>query len=86
MIDVPQLVVFELSSAGARLWSSVRCDRDGDRWVVYANLRAERDPAEPALAESARIFKRVLNNRLRARDWIAAVLCGGRVSYTVTPD
>lgn len=86
MIDVPRLVVFELSSAGARLWSSVRCDRFAGRWVVYADLRPERDAAEPAFAESARIIRRVLDNRLSARDWIAAVLCGARVSFTVKPD
>jgi hypothetical protein len=86
MIDVPRLVVFELSSAGGRLWSSVRCDRRAGRWVIYTHLRSERDTAGPAFAESARIIKSVLNNRLGARDWIAAVLCAGRVSFTVKPD
>jgi hypothetical protein len=98
MIDVAQLVEFELLSAGGRLWKSVECDGTRGRWVVYANLRAsesdgtcEPDAASepiphPAFAESAEILKRVLDNRLNARDWIAAVLCGERLSYTIRPD
>ena len=86
MIDVPRVLVFELLSAGGRLWSSVRCDRNADRWVVYADLRPERTAAELPLAESATIIRKVLNGRLSGRDWIAAVLCGGRLSFTVTPD
>ena len=31
-------------------------------------------------------MRRVLENRLSARDWIAAVLCGERLSYTIRPD
>ena len=103
MIDVAQLVEFELLSAGGRLWTSVECDGTRGRWVVYANLRAsepegarrraasEADAAtervpDPAFAESAEILRRVLDNRLNARDWIAAVLYGERLSYTIRSD
>jgi hypothetical protein len=96
MIDVAQLVEFELLSAGGRLWKSVECDGTRGRWVVYANLKAARDAgepdnarglrAQPVFAESAEIIRRVLDNRLNARDWIAAVLCGERLSYTIRPD
>ena len=94
MIDVAQLVEFELLSAGGRLWKSVACDGTRGRWVVYANLRAgesderrETDGAafESAFAESAKILKRVLDDRLNARDWVAAVLCGERLSCTIRP-
>jgi hypothetical protein len=84
MFDVSQVIVFELQSAGGRLWESVECDRGGDRWIVYANLRPHSE-ADGELAESARIIRSVLDNRLSSRDWIAAVLCGDRVSYTITP-
>ncbi len=84
MFDVAQLIVFELQSAGGSLWQSVACDRGQDRWIVYANLRPH-TATEPELIESARILETVLDNRLSAKDWIAAVLCGDRVSYTITP-
>jgi hypothetical protein len=87
MFDLSQLIVFELRSAGDRLWDSVACDRGSGRWIVYANLRsAVAGGAEPGFGESARILKDVLDNRLSAKDWIAAVLCGDRVSYTITPN
>lgn len=99
MIDVAQLVEFELLSAGGRLWKSVACDGARGRWVVYASLRvggpdADRDAdadrggsvAPAVFAESAEILKRVLESRLNARDWIAAVLCGERLSCTIRPD
>ena len=94
MIDVVQLVEFELLSAGGRLWKSVVCDGTRGRWVVYASLRAS-EPDAPAargapiapaaFAESAEILRRVLDDRLNTRDWIAAVLCGGRLSCTIRP-
>jgi hypothetical protein len=95
MIDVAQLVEFELLSAGGRLWKSVACDGTRGRWVVYASLRAS-EPGEcqetgratvgpAAFAESAEILKRVLDDRLNARDWVAAVLCGERLSCTIRP-
>jgi hypothetical protein len=86
MISIPQLIGFELLSAGFSLWSKVECGREHDRWVVYANLRSADDDPERALAESERILRRVLDTRLSARDWMAVVLCGGRVSHTVRPD
>jgi hypothetical protein len=93
MIDVAQLVEFELLSAGGRLWKSVACDGARGRWVVYASLRASEPGADrgmpvapAAFAESAEILKRVLESRLNARDWIAAVLCGERLSCTIRPD
>jgi hypothetical protein len=92
MIDVAQLVAFELLSAGGRLWTSVDCDGSRGRWIVYANLRSSESgvgseqATAPAFSESAAIIKRVLGNRLNARDWIAAVLCGERLSCTIRPD
>ena len=96
MIDVAQLVEFELLSAGGRLWKSVECDGTRGRWIVYANLKPARDALEPdnsrgpsarpEFAESAEIIRRVLDNRLNARDWIAAVLWGERLSYTIRSD
>jgi len=98
MIDVARLVEFELLSAGGRLWTSVACDGTRGRWIVYANLRASEpdrgheldaergvSAAPAAFAESAEILKRVLDERLNARDWIAAVLCGERLSCTIRP-
>ena len=98
MVDVAQLVEFELLSAGGRLWQSVACDATHGRWVVYANLRPSGpdegcDPdagggapiAPAAFTESVEILRRVLDDRLNARDWIAAVLCGGRLSCTIRP-
>ena len=98
MIDVARLVEFELLSTGGRLWKSVECDGSRGRFLVYANLNASDtvtgsghvDAAEPAaaprFAESAAIIRRVLESRLTARDWIAAVLCGDRLSYTIRPN
>jgi len=96
MIDVARLIEFELLSAGGRLWKSVECDDTRGRWVVYADLkaidgdgRAAADAswlaAQTAFVESAEILRRVLDTRLNARDWIAAVLCGERLSYTIRP-
>ncbi len=86
MISIPQLINFELQSAGGALWSAVECDRKYDRWVVSANLRSADGSAARAIAESERLLKDVLDRRLRDRDWLAVVLCGGRVSHTVRPD
>jgi hypothetical protein len=87
MFDLSQLIMFELRSAGDRLWESVACDRGQDRWIVYANLRpGAPGTRQPDFAESARILRNVLDNRLSAKDWIAAVLCGDRVSCTIRPD
>jgi hypothetical protein len=98
MIDVARLVEFELLSEGGGLWASVACTAAHGRWVVYANLRSSRADdieladdadeavAQPAFVESAEIIRRVLDNRLSARDWIAAVLRGERLSYTIGPD
>lgn len=87
MFDLSQLILFELRSAGDRLWESVACDRGSDRWIVYANLRpGAPEAAEPSFAESAQILRTVLDNRLSARDWIATVLCGDRVSCTIRPE
>jgi len=93
MIDVAQLVEFELLSQGSRLWESVECDDTRGRWIVYANLKPVPDArehadargldAQPVLVESAEIIRRVLDNRLNTRDWIAAVLWGGRLSCTI---
>ena len=95
MIDVAKLVEFELLSAGGRLFKSVACDGTRGRWVVYANLHAsEADERQlidravvesAAFAESAKILKRVLDDRLNARDWVAAVLYGERLSCTIRP-
>ena len=87
MFDLSQLILFELRSAGDRLWESVACDRGSGRWIVYANLRpgAPGTP-EPDFAESARVLRNVLDTRLSAKDWIAAVLCGDRVSCTICPE
>ena len=97
MIDVARLIEFELLSAGGRLWKSVECDDARGRWVVYADLKASeardgradadanRLAAQTAFVESAEILRRVLDNRLNARDWIAAVRCGERLSYTIRP-
>ena len=86
MIDIPQLIGFELLSAGGSLWSSVEFDRKHDRWIVYASLRTEEGRTEHALVESERLLRDVLDRRLCARDWLAVVLCGGRVTHTVRPD
>jgi len=94
MIDVARLIEFELLSAGGQLWKSVACDDTRGRWVVYADLKASeargaheasRLVAQTAFVESAEILRRVLENRLNARDWIAAVLSGERLSYTIRP-
>lgn len=86
MVSIPQLINFELLSAGSSLWSTVECDRRHDRWVVYANLRPVEGGTEEAFSKSERLLKDVLDRRLSARDWLAVVLCGDRVSHTVRPD
>lgn len=86
MISIPQLIGFELLSAGGSLWSAIECDREHDRWVVYASLRPAEGGTEWALAESERLLRDVLDRRLSARDWVAVVLCGDRVSHTVKPN
>src|ERR1044071_3861576 len=69
MFDLSQLILFELRSAGGRLWESVACDRSSDRWIVYANLRpGAPEAAGPSFAESAQILRTVLDNRLSAKD------------------
>lgn len=87
MFDLSQVILFELRSAGDRLWESVACDRGSGRWIVYANLRpGALGTPEPGFAESARVLRNVLDTRLSAKDWIAAVLCGDRVSCTIRPE
>ena len=84
MISLPAVVTFELLSLGSSLWSSVRCVHRHNRLVVYATLRQE--PGSPdAFRDSERLLRSVLHSRVIARDWVAVVLCGDRVSYTVRP-
>lgn len=92
MIDLKHLVEFELLSAGNRLWKSVQCHASRGRWIVYASLKLGESGAglesgaRHAFRDSAAIIKRVLGDRLNARDWIAVVLCGERLSHTIRPD
>ena len=84
MVSLPTVVQFELLSVGASLWSSVKCVRRQDRLIVYATMRSRPSSAD-AFRDSERLLRRVLHSRLVARDWVAVVLCGDRVSYTVRP-
>jgi hypothetical protein len=84
MFSLPTVVQFELLSLGSSLWSSVKCVHRRDRVVVYATMRNEPRSGD-AFRDSERILRRVLQARLIARDWVAVVLCGDRVSYTVRP-
>jgi hypothetical protein len=84
MVSLRTVVQFELLSLGNRLWSAVKCVHRHDRLVVYATMRSEPHSSD-AFRDSERILRSVLHNRLMARDWVAVVLCGDRVSYTVRP-
>jgi hypothetical protein len=92
VIGLAQVVEFELLSAGSRLWKSVRCDGSRGRWIVYANLKVGESgeglqcATRRSFADSAAIIRRVLGERLNARDWIGVVLCGERLSFTIRPD
>jgi hypothetical protein len=84
MVSLPAVLKFELLSLGSRLWSSVKCVHRHNRLVVYATLRNEPHSAD-AFRDSERVLRSVLHSRVIARDWVAVVLCGDRVSYTVRP-
>ncbi len=84
MISLPAVVKFELLSLGGALWSSVKCVHQRSRLVVYATLRDKPNSAD-AFRDSERVLRSVLHSRVIARDWVAVVLCGDRVSYTVRP-
>ncbi len=84
MVSLPAVVKFELLSLGSALWSSVKCVHRQKRLIVYATLRDE--PHSPdAFRDSERVLRSVLHSRVTARDWVAVVLCGDRISYTVRP-
>jgi len=79
-----KVVTSRLLDAGGALWSSVACDQNQERWIVYADLRPCADEAAyAALQESERIFKSVLPQCLGDTDWMATVLWSDRVSYTI---
>ena len=84
MVSLPAFVKFELLSLGSSLWSSVKCVHRHNRLIVYATLRDEPHSAD-AFGASERVLRSVLHCRVIARDWVAVVLCGDRVSYTVRP-
>ena len=84
MVSLPAVVKFELLSLGTSLWSSVKCVHRHNRLIVYATLRDEPHSAD-AFRDSERVLRSVLRSRVSARDWVAVVLCGDRVSYTVRP-
>jgi hypothetical protein len=84
MVSLPAVVKFELLSLGSALWSSVKCVHRHNRLIVYATLRDEPRSAD-AFRDSERVLRSVLHSRVIARDWVAVVLCGDRVSYTVRP-
>jgi len=84
MVSLPAFVKFELLSLGSALWSSVKCVHRHNRLIVYATLRDEPRSAD-AFRDSERVLRSVLHSRVIARDWVAVVLCGDRVSYTVRP-
>lgn len=84
MIALPADVKSELLTLGSALWSSVKCVHRHNRLIVYATLRDEPGSAD-AFRDSERVLRRVLHSRVIARDWVAVVLCGDRVSYTLRP-
>ncbi len=84
MVSLPAVVKFELLSLGSSLWSSVKCVHRHNRLIVYATLRDEAHSAN-SFRDSERVLRNVLHSRVIARDWVAVVLCGDRVSYTVRP-
>ena len=84
MISLSAVVKFELLSLGSGLWSSVKCVRRQNRLIVYATLRDEPHSTD-AFRDSERVLRSVLHSRVIARDWVAVVLCGDRVSYTLRP-
>jgi hypothetical protein len=84
MISLPAVVKFELLSLGSSLWSSVKCVHRQNRLIVYATLRNEPHSSN-AFRDSERVLRSVLHSRVTARDWVAVVLCGDRISYTVRP-
>jgi len=84
MVSLPAVVKFELLSLGSSLWSSVKCVHRQNRLVVYATLR-EAPHSPDAFRDSERVLRTVLHSRVIARDWVAVVLCGDRISYTVRP-
>jgi hypothetical protein len=81
-------IVAELLRRGNQLWSTVRCDVTGDRYVIYAELSCVTAPPTigGALTESKRVVTDVLQRRLGGRNWLATVHWSGRVSYTFAPD
>lgn len=80
------LIASELLQRGESLWSSVECDLKRDCVVIYARLHA--NPVcgvDRALAESERVFKSVLEQRLAGHSWLAAVQWSERLCKTFTP-
>jgi hypothetical protein len=81
-------IASELRDGGSGLWSSVECDVKRDRIVVYARLVSHaRSDLENALAESERVLKTVLGQRVAGGNgWLAAVQWSERLCKTFTED
>jgi hypothetical protein len=81
-------IAAELKSCGNGLWSSVECDVKRDRVVVYARLVAHtRTDLTNALAESERVLKNVLGERVQSSNgWLAAVQWSERLCKTFTAE